>query len=181
MFRERVGWGWGDKLALIITYKRTRLANLTEKWGTFKLHALMTSIICTSGNKMKNSLHQTAFLNAPQSRKDFPDISWKFAVRNPYLIICMCLVRCLLPFGRLQSAATCLSESRSLHHIHHVIIFDGCVPIICQLQCITRPSFSCPMQYIPGASSWQGTYSTYTYTGCIPDLTNHIYIYVHHA
>ena len=33
------------------------------------------------------ALHQTAFLNTPRSEKDFSDISWNFAVRNPYSII----------------------------------------------------------------------------------------------
>ena len=36
---------------------------------------------------MKNSLHQTAFLNAPQSERIFPTSVGNFAVRNPYSIV----------------------------------------------------------------------------------------------
>ena len=38
-------------------------------------------------NKMKNSLHQTAFLNAPQSERIFPKSVGNVAVRNPYLMV----------------------------------------------------------------------------------------------
>ena len=35
---------------------------------------------------MKNSLYQTAFLNAPEFERIFPTIVGNFAVRNPYSI-----------------------------------------------------------------------------------------------
>ena len=38
---------------------------------------------------MKNSLHQTAFLNTPQFKRIFSTTVGNFAVRNPYLMLCI--------------------------------------------------------------------------------------------